>query len=228
MKINVYHKKLQNLAGNYALVPAGYYRTLIMWPLMLFGWQFFSELALIHKVEFKRIWNQFAQISKRVIQAYSLTDIELFISHDDICMTRGPIFNPKWYRENLYPYYEEVWAPLKERGIRVVFVSDGNLEEVLDDVMAAGADGFVCESYTGLEKFAKKYGKQKIMVGNIDSRILQFGDKEDIRKEVERCTRFGKECPGYFYCASGHLTWNLPMENINYYFECCREFGRRE
>lgn len=227
MKLNERHKTLQNLVGNYALVPGGYYRTLIMWPLMLFGWQLFSELALLHRKEFKRIWEQFAQISKKVTEAYSLSNIELFISHDDLCMTKGPIFNPEWYKENLYPYYEEIWSPLKKKGIKVVFVSDGKLDEVLDDVLAAGADGFVCECYTDLKRFAKKYGKEKVIVGNIDSRILQFGNKRDIRREVERCTKFGKECPGYFYCASGHLTWNIPVENIKYYFECCRELGKR-
>lgn len=226
-EFNGYQSKMQKLADDTALVGGFYYRTLFMWPLMLFGWEKFAELAYCYEKEFGRIWNSFAQISIKVMKAYSMTDIEFIFSHDDICFAQGPTFNPQWYRKNLYPYYEKIWAPLKEKRIKIIFLCDGNLDEVIDDVIAAGADGFLAEPCTDSEKFARKYKNKAILMGNIDSRILLFGGKDDIKKEVERCTRFGKECPGYFYSVSNHLGWNIPPDNIRYYFECCREMGKR-
>ena len=225
-KLNDHQKKMQQLAGRSTLIPGHLYRTLLMWPLMLFGHQRFAELAYLHQRKFKMIWDEFAQISLKIMKAYALTGIKAMISHDDICITRGPLFNPEWYRKNLYPYYEEIWAPLKERDIKIIFVSDGNLDEVLDDIFSAGADGVLFEPYTDLEKLSKKH-KNKILIGNIDSRVLLFGDRQDIRTEVKRCTNFGKDCPGFFYSVSNVITWNIPIENILYYFECCRKLGRR-
>lgn len=226
-KLNEDFHYLQNLVGERALVPGHYYRTLLMWPLMLFGWEFFVELVYLYPQEFQRIWKGFAEISLKVTLAFSLTDIEVFTSHDDLCTTRGPIFNPEWYRKNLYPYYEMLWEPLKRKGKKVIFISDGKLDSVIDDVLACGADGFFAESYTDLEALARKYGQEKVMVGNIDGRILAEGTKEDIKKEVERCTRFGKDCLGYFYCVSNHITHTIPPENVFYYFALCEELGRR-
>ena len=227
-KLNDFQNEKQRLVGESALVPGWYYRTLWMWFLLTFGWEASIELALLHKGEFCRLRDEFLQISKKVMKAYSMTDVKMVFSHDDICITQGSLFNPSWYHENLYSCYEEIWNPLKEKRIKVVFVSDGNQNETIDDVISAGADGFWCECYTDMERFAKKYRDGLIMLGNVDSRILQLKDKQGIRQEVERCTRFGKTCPGYFYCASGHLTWNIPPDNIKYYFQCCDEVGRRD
>jgi hypothetical protein len=226
-KLNEDFHYLQDLVGERALVPGHYYRTLLMWPLMLFGWEHFAELAYLYPAEFHRIWKGFAEISLKVTSAFALTDIEVFTSHDDLCTSRGPIFNPKWYRQHLYPYYEMIWEPLKQKGKKVIFISDGKIDEVIDDVLSCGADGFFAESYTDLEGLSKKYGQTKVMFGNIDGRVLETGTREDIRREVERCTRFGKECPGYFYSVSNHLTHTIPPENIFYYFAICEELGRR-
>jgi len=226
-KLNDYQNKMQNIMGDRALVPAYYYRTLLMWPLMLFGWELFSELAYCYKEEFRRIWRGFLQISKKVMKAFSMTGIKLIMSHDDICITNGPIFNPKWYRENLYPYYEEIWEPLKKANIKILFLCDGKLDDVVDDVISAGADGIFAEPYTNLELIVQKYKDKLFFAGNIDTRILLRGDKSDIKKEVERCTKMGKSCPGYFYSVSNHLTWNLLAENVKYYFDCCKKMGKR-
>ncbi len=100
----------------------------------------------------------------------------------------------------------------EKKGKKVIFISDGKIDGVIDDVLACGADGFFAESYTDLESLSQRYGQEKVIVGNIDGRILEEGTEEDIRKEVERCTRLGKDCPGYFYCVSNHLTHTIPTE----------------
>ncbi|MGC8778259.1 MAG: uroporphyrinogen decarboxylase family protein [Candidatus Caldatribacteriaceae bacterium] len=226
-KLNEDFHFLQGLVGERALVPGHYYRTLLMWPLMLFGWERFAELVYCYPDHFQRIWKGFAEISLKVMQAFAATDIEVFTSHDDLCMTRGPIFNPEWYRRNLYPYYEKLWEPLKKAGKRIIFISDGKLDAVIDDVLSCGADGFFAESHTDLEALSRRYGKDKVLVGNLDGRILEYGDREDIKREVERCARFGKECPGYFFCVGNHLTHSIPPQNIQHYFEVAQELGQR-
>jgi hypothetical protein len=217
---------LQSLVGETSQISGRYYRTLFLWPLMLFGWELFSELAYLHENEFLRIWKEFFAISLKVTKAYGKTEVPVVMSHDDICMTKGPIFNPSWYRKNLYKYYEELWEPIKKTGKKVIFVSDGNLDDVIEDVLAAGADGFIAEPYTDIEKVAKKH-PEKIIIGNVDSRILLFGTNEDIKNEVRRCALMGKELPGYFYCVSNLITWNIPTRNIELYFNLCSEYGMR-
>ena len=149
------------------------------------------------------------------------------ISHDDICYTRGVAVNPEWLRKYVYPWYEKLWEPLHKQGIKVLFMSDGRIDEIADDVFACGADGIMGEPYSDLEAIAKKNGKDKILLGNIDNRVLLSGSKEKIYAEVERCTRFGQDCPGYFYSVSNHIPYNVPADAIRHYFDACNKMGER-
>ena len=220
-------RRSRDLLGHLALPDvAGWYNTFFMWPLLTFGWELFLTTAMQYPEEIARIMADFGEISIKVFEAWAIVCPPLVVSHDDICYTRGPVFSPEWLRANVYPWYERLWAPLRRRGIKVVFMSDGNLDDVVDDVFACGADGIVAEPYTNLEDVARRY-PDKVIVGNADNRVLARGDPNEIYAEVERCTRLGLDCPGYFYSVTNHITYDLPVEAVRCYFEACDKLGRR-
>ena len=64
------------------------------------------------------------------------------------------------------------------------------------------------------------YGKTHSFVGNADCRILTYGSREDIKKEVLRCMNIGRESPGFFMAVGNHIPSNVPAENALYYNEC--------
>jgi len=212
------------LFGDAALVSGGLYRTLFMWPVLTFGWELFLTAAASEPRKFKVILDKFAEISVRDTKAWAQTEIELFASHDDLAMTAGPIFNPQWYRDYIFPLYKEIWKPLKEKGIKILFISDGDITTLIDDLVEAGADGFMIEPFVDLKWLTTKYGKDKIIIGNIDTRILTFGDSRGIKKEVERCATTGVKCPGYFFKASGGIPNNIPLTNVKTYFKATQEW----
>ncbi len=220
--------KDQALLGDRALSGlAFWYNTFYMWPLLTFGYELFLVVATSYPEEMARIMNDFGQISLKALTAWSYSGAPLFVCHDDICYTRGTVFSPQWLRKYVYPWYERLWEPLHDKGIKVLFMSDGRVDEVADDIFACGADGIMGEPYTHLEKIAKKYGKDKIILGNIDNRVLLNGTKEAIYSEVERCTRFGLDRPGYFYSVTNHIPYNIPVDSVRYYFDACKELGQR-
>lgn len=219
--------RMQAALGESSLVYAYFYCTLFMWSIMLFGWEPFLEAAASEPAKFRVLLDKFAALSLKVTSAWAKTDIELFVSHDDICMTRGPVFNPLWYREHVFPWYREIWRPLKEAGKKIVFMSDGRIDRVAGDVMAAGADGVYFEPVSDLEYLVREFGRDKILIGNADVKILTFGTREDVVNEVRRCMTLGRDCPGYFISVSNHIPQNVPVENIETYFQACREYGRR-
>jgi len=127
-----------------------FYNTMFMWPLLMFDWELFLELVGGYPEETKRIMAAFAEINRKVFRAFARTPgyVNFVLCHDDICMTAGPVCSPTWLREYVYPYYEEFWDIVKAAGKKVIFMSDGNIDKVADDVAACGADGFVSEPYT--------------------------------------------------------------------------------
>jgi len=214
------------VTGDIALVTGGFYNTLFMWPLLTFGWELFLELGAAYEEDMARLLSGFAVRSRKIFQAYARTDIEVISSHDDICYARGPVFRPEWLRRMIYPYYEEFWGVLKQAGKKVVFICDGNLDLVADDIFACGADGLRSEPFTNWPEIARKH-PDKVLVGDGDNRILSTGDREAIYSMVEEMTDWGKRYPGYFCDCGNHLPWNLPPEAIKHYFDASDKFGWR-
>ena len=66
-----------------------------------------------------------------------------------------------------------------------------------------------------------------VMIGNVDCRILTFGTREAIEAEVRRCAAVGKPCPGYFFAVGNHIPYNIPIENVELYFDLINRLGRR-
>ncbi len=210
-----------------AVFPGGFYNTVFTWPIRTFGWELFLEAAVDDPDRFERILDGFTEISLLVSEAHVRAGVKVFISHDDIVWASGTVFSPEWMRRYVFPRHKKLWAPLREAGCKVLFCSDGNFDEYVDDLAAAGADGFIFEPLTDLQYICERYGKTHVIVGNIDSRILQFGTPEDIRAEVRRCTEFGRNCPGYFYAVGNHIPYVVPIPSVECYLEAIDEMGRR-
>jgi len=207
--------------------PGGYYKTIFSACIHAFGWEMFLSSAGLDEERFDRVLEGFFQISLANYQAWAKTSIKSFICHDDIVWSAGPVFHPNWYRKHIFPRYKKLWSILKKEGIKVLFCSDGNFDEFIDDIAEAGADGFIFEPFTSLKRIAEKYGKSKVIIGNIDTRILTFGTREQIFREVRRCADIGRGCPGYFFAVGNHIPHNVPLKNALYYLNLIKKLGRR-
>lgn len=132
------------------------------------------------------------------------------------------------YRRFIFPNYKKMFAPLLEAGKRILFTSDGNYTQFIDDIAQCGVHGFVMEPTTDMEYVARKYGKTHAFVGNADTRVLLLlGDKEDIRREVKRCMDIGKKCPGFMMAVGNHIPANTPVDNALWYNECFEQMRKR-
>ena len=207
--------------------PGGYYKTIVSGCIEAFGWDMFLYAVGTDPEGFDRVIEGVAKITEHHIRAWAKTSIPAFISHDDMVWTEGAIFRPAWYREHIFPRYARFWRIVHDAGKKVLFCSDGNFTEFLDDLAAAGADGFIFEPLTSLEVAVERYGKSHVIVGNVDTRALTFGGRDDVRAEVKRCADLGRDCPGYFFAVGNHIPPNVPLDNALYYLDCIRELGRR-
>jgi hypothetical protein len=210
-----------------AVFPGGRYHTIFSACIRTFGWEMFLVSVPHHEREFDRVLEGFFELSMAEVRAWIDAGVGVYLCHDDIAWTSGAVFHPDWYRRYIIPRYRRLWAPLKERGIKVLFCADGDFTEFVDDIAAAGAEGFIFEPVTSLDYVASRYGKTHVIVGNADCRALQFGTREDIRREVKRAVDIGKPCPGYFMAVGNHIPNGIPVENIEYYFEVFGEMRGR-
>lgn len=199
---------------------AFFYNTMFMWPLLTFGWELFMLTCL--EDEFERIMNEFAELSRRVFQVFARLPVNLIICHDDIATTRGPICSPEWMNKYIYPRYEEFWDIVKKEGKQVVFVADGNLNELVDNIITCGASGIKSEPYTDYKAIAKRH-KDCVIAGEGDNRVLMTNDSCQIKAMVDSMVETAKMCGGYFMSVGNHIPWDVPPEAVKLYLEYSAE-----
>ena len=205
----------------------GIYVTCISGLIDIFGWEMLLVAAGSDAKAFGDMTNRYAVWIQQYFDALAEADVPVVMIHDDIVWTSGAIFRPDWYREYVFPNYRKLFAPVIGGGKRILYTSDGNYSEFIDDIAGSGVHGFVLEPTTDLAYIAEHYGKTHVIVGNADTRILLSGTKAEIRAEVERCMSLGKNCPGYFMAVGNHIPSNTPVENAVYYNEVYEELSRR-
>jgi len=141
--------------------------------------------------------------------------------------TAGSIFRPEFYRTYVFPNYKRYWDCVRDAGKKVLFCSDGNFTQYVDDLAAAGAEGFIFEPTTDLEYIVRKYGRTHVIMGNADCRILTYGTRDQVRAEVQRCMDLGRNCPGFFFAVGNHIPPNIPIGNADACMEAYWDMRRR-
>lgn len=115
--------------------------------------------------------------------------IEAGFLGDDIAFKSGPLLNPVWMRKHYFPRLARAIHAAHRRGIKVLFHSDGNLNPILDDLVAVGIDGLnPIEILAGMDvgEIHQRY-PHLFMAGGIDvSQLLPFGTPQAVREAVRR------------------------------------------
>jgi hypothetical protein len=205
----------------------GIYDTCISGMIDIFGWDMLLLAAGTDMKAFGEVANRYTDWVKQYFDGMAASNVPVVMVHDDIVWTSGAFLPPQWYREYVFPNYRKLFAPLLEAGKKIMYTSDGNYTEFIDDIAACGVHGFVMEPTTDMGYIAEKYGQTHVFVGNADTRVLLMGTKDEIRAEVARCMNIGRKCPGFFMAVGNHIPPNTPVENALYYNQVYQEMGRR-
>ena len=200
------------------------YNTMFMWPLLTFGWEMF--LATCLEEEFAPIMEEFAELNRREFRAFSRLPVNFCSSHDDIAITRGQVCSMEWMNRYIFPRYEEFWGMLREKGVTILFTSDGKPDVFVDDLYRCGMRGLITEPFCDFKEVARKY-PDIYLGGEGDNRVLTYGTKDDIRKMVQSMAETGKRCGGYVMCIGNHIPWNVPGESIKYYLDYSDKYAWR-
>ena len=140
------------------------------------------------------------------------------------------MINPDFLREEWLPRVKKVIAPIKKRGIKVLFHSDGNIWEFIDDLIDAGFEGInPLEPIAGMEigKVKKKYGDKLVLLGGIDcSQTLPLGSPNDVEKAVIKAIKEGAPGSGFCLGSSSEIRTGTPVINAITMFKTAAKYGR--
>jgi len=227
--INDFNKDYRRLCGENpdAVNMTGIYVTCMSGLIEIFGWDILLCTAGMDPGGFGEVTNRYASWIKQYFDALAECESQVVMIHDDIVWTLGAFLHPDWYRKYIFPNYKKCFECLIEAGKKIIYTSDGNFTQFIDDVAGCGIHGFVMEPTTDMKYIAEKYGKNHVFIGNADTRILLNGTREEIYNEVKRCMDIGKKYPGFFMAVGNHIPPNTPVENALYYNEVYEKLSKR-
>lgn len=205
----------------------GIYTTCMSGLISMFGWDMLLEAAGTDPERFGQVVRSYGRLIGKYFEALAEADVPVVMVHDDLVWTSGPFIHPDWYRRYIFPTIKACLAPVVESGKKIAFTSDGDYTLFIDDIAGCGVHGFVMEPMTDMKYIAEKYGRTHFFIGNADTRILLFGSRDDIEREVRRCMDIGKGCPGFFMAVGNHIPSNTPVENALYYNEVYEKLSKR-
>lgn len=214
------------LLGEIGLYYCMLYTTLFMWGVESLGWEVFLTAAATDPAGFDEKFMEPAfSASLALIKELADADCPFVFCHDDLADARGPVFAPAWYERYIFPRYESLWKPAKRRGKKVIFVADGNMGPLLDDLRQTGVDGAMLENpATNFERILATFG-DRVVIGGVDTQVLERGTPAEVRHHVMEVHGRTAGVPGFVMSTPGGLHGSLPLRNLEAYFDARVETG---
>ncbi|MDI6619859.1 MAG: uroporphyrinogen decarboxylase family protein [Clostridiales bacterium] len=142
----------------------------------------------------------------------------------DIAMQNGMLVNPNSWRSIEKPILADMINSFKSINpdIKIFFHSDGDITEVLKDLIEIGVDIInpVQPECMDPEKVKKEFGDKITIHGAISiQKTLPYGTIDDVKHEVSERIRICGKGGGLIICPANALQNDIPMENIKALYE---------
>ncbi len=197
----------------------------------LMGLERFSYALFDRPDEVQRLLDGFSRQAVAAAELAAEAQLApLFFIGDDVAYKHRLMFSPDYLRATCIQMIAAMCEPLNRAGIKVVFHSDGNVNDILDDLVDAGVAGInPIEPLAGMDigDLKRRYGRRLILVGNVDcSVVLPLGTRREVVEATRACLRAAAPGGGHFIGSSSEITPATPLENVLAFYETCRTDGR--
>ncbi|MCE5278679.1 MAG: uroporphyrinogen decarboxylase family protein [Planctomycetaceae bacterium] len=216
------YRDTQALLGERSLLVPGHFMLVLHYMPYYCDWTLFMEMVATEPESLRPMLDRCTDYSVDTLTAMAATDAPMLMAHEDLCSARGPIFSPAFLRREVFPRYQRIYEPAIKAGKKVLATSDGLIEPIAKDFIAAGATGLFMEAMNDPDTIIDAVGPRGQIVGGASTTTLTTGTPETIAAEVAATLKKAKRLPGFFICLGGEAPQNVPVENLQAYFDACR------
>jgi len=145
---------------------------------------------------------------------------------DDLGTQQGPLLGPVLVREFLVPEYRRLFRLYKDRGVRIVFHSCGNIEWALPMFMELGVDILnpVQATANNLAEVRRLTQGRMALQGGVSTGLIMEGPVTRIQRAVQEAIRLLGPEGGYFCAPDQGMPF--PKEHVDAFHAAVETFGR--
>ncbi len=145
----------------------------------------------------------------------------------DVAYVNGMLFGAPRWREVFKPHVKALIDLCHRHGLMTVYHGCGDARAIFDDMVEIGLDGYnplEAKAHLDVVELKAKYAGRLGFVGNIDVRVLERGDPEEIRRHVRYKLQAARG--GGWVCQSDHsVSSNVAPESYELAVSTLRELG---
>lgn len=168
--------------------------------------------------------------SAHIARAFAeITNVPLLFMGEDIAGTTGPIFSPRFVREEGLPRWKWITEPIKEKGYKFLYHTDGRygdfLPLIFDELGADGLNPIERNGCNDIFEIRERY-PDKLLFGNVCCvHTLPHGTLGDVEDEtLELIEKIGPQ-GGIFIGSSSEVHDAVPVENAARMYGAVHEYG---
>lgn len=153
---------------------------------------------------------------------------QAIIIGDDFAYAKGTFVNPILLRQILFPAMRRAIRKIKSRGVPVFLHVDGNINDVLQDVIDLGIDGLHSIQPTAgmdIAKLKALYGQKICLMGNLDLELFYNDNKEALATAVSQLIEVAAPGGGFILSTSSGLEENIIIEQLLFLKELLSDTG---
>jgi uroporphyrinogen decarboxylase len=148
--------------------------------------------------------------------------------YGDIAYNRGPFCSPKMYREMVMPGHARQVAWFKDRGLPVIYHTDGDFRPLIPSMLEIGIDCFQpleAKANMDVRELKPRYGGRAAWMGNIDAMVLLTNDRERVEEEVASKIPVAKANGGYIYHSDHSVPPGVTWDTYQFLMDRVRHYG---
>lgn len=221
-------KAMQELKGEKAIIIR--LRDVFSQPRDLMGFEnflmgFYTQPDLV-----SRLMEISVDYNSRLAENVRTIGGEFIVVGDDIADSNSTLISPELYREMVLPHFQRLIRNFKDLGFYVIKHTDGNITEVIEDIVDTGIDCLdPIDPLGGLDIGAIKdqYGSRICLKGNVDCvKTLVEKSEEEVIAETKDCILNASIGGGHIISSSNSIHAGINPENYKIFLDTVEEYGR--
>jgi len=148
--------------------------------------------------------------------------------YGDMAFTHSTMCSPSHYRELILPQHRRMCDWAHERGLSVIYHTDGNVAGVLADYVDTGIDmlqPLECKAGMDLATVQQSHGDKLGFCGNINVMTLITNDLEKIEAEIRAKLTAGKARGNYIYHSDHSIPPQVTLDTYRAMIEMVNRHG---
>jgi len=145
----------------------------------------------------------------------------------DVAYVNGMLFSPINWREYFKAQDKRLIDLCHEHGLMVVYHGCGDARVIYDDFVEINLDAYnplEAKAHLDVVEIKKQYGNRLSFVGNIDVRVLEEGNAQNIKREVLYKLQ-AAQGGGYVFQSDHSISNDVKPENYALAISYLREYG---